>query len=479
VEVEYLDGDPQRYLMSIGFAFGEAAGRILSDNPESVLCRVTGDEGEGVLYDVASSREFATAVTRLMTDRKKVAGDTGALRATATHRSALSPDLETLDVRSTDNREGHTSIMLGDQVVLKLYRRVETGVNPDLEIRRFLTEQTTLENLPAVLGWLEYQGSEDDATTLGIVESYVPHEGQAWDQATAALGRLFETVLADDELNRPDLPPGSLSSLARRVPPPEVAGLFGADLQAAETLAQRTVELHLALASEENDAEFRPGRFTTLAQRSLYQSLRGEIRQDLARARRALEWLPDETRGVVERVAGREQEILDRLRKLVSTRLDGKRIRLHGDYRLEEILASGNDYIFFDFAGDTTRPMSERRLKQSPLKDVADLLRSLHYAALAGLYEQVEMGAIPPDRFPDLEPWATLWYRWVSASFLRTYLHGMSDSGLLPSDEQATAVLLEAFMMEKAARELVWEVHNRPTWASIPAQGLLAALDDS
>jgi maltose alpha-D-glucosyltransferase/alpha-amylase len=478
VEIDYLDGDPQRYLMSIGFAFGEAAAEVLVQHPASIICRVEGDEGEGVAYDMASSKEFAPAMARLMAERKKLAGATGNLRASVTHRSVLPGDLDHLDVRSTDNREGHTSIMLGDQAVLKLYRRVEAGINPDLEIRKFLTERTSFENLPEVLGWLEYQGSGEGATTLGIVQSYVPHEGEAWDQATASLGRLFEVVLSEEQKTAPEVPAGSLIGQARRLPPRAVAELIGDDLESAEKLGRRTAELHLALASDDVDGDFRPGRFTTLAQRSLYQSLRGEIRQALAGARKSLEWLPDEARSEVEQVVNREQDILERLGGLLSLKLDGKRIRTHGDYRLEEILASGNDYIFFDFAGDTTRPMSERRLRQSPLKDVADLLRSFHYAALVGLSEQIESGAIPVERIPELEPWTIAWYRWVAAAFLRTYLQETAGSGLLPTEDAATVALLEAFMMEKASRELLWEVHNRPAWSRIPARGLLAALDE-
>ena len=120
--------------------------------------------------------------------------------------------------------------------------------------------------------------------------------------------------------------------------------------------------------------------------------------------------------------------------------------------------------------------MSERRLKQSPLKDVADLIRSFHYAALASLYDQVEMGTIPAERLAELEPWAFVWYRWVSAAFLRTYLQGMAGTGLLPSEDTTIMVLLEGFMFEKAARELKWEVLNRPSWARIPARGILEAL---
>ena len=478
IGLDYLDGDPQQYLMSIGFAFGDQATEIWDQRPESILCRVEGDAGAGVVYDAASSGEFASALGRLMGDRKKLPGDTGVLKAASTNRSSMPTTLDETEVRSTDNREGHTSIVFGDQLVLKLFRRIEPGINPDLEIRRFLTGKTSFQNLPSVLGWLEYQSTGESATTLGIIQSYVPHEGEAWDQATSSLGRLFETVLSDDQLSTPDLPTGNLIALARRLPPPALAELIEEDMQSAETLGGRTAELHRALASDDDDVDFRPEPFTTLAQRSLYQSLRGEVRQAFAKARTACDWLPEEARVAVEQIADREEELINRLRQMVSIKIDAKRIRIHGDYRLEEVLASGNDYMFFDFAGDTTRPMSERRLKQSPLKDVADLLRSYHYAALASLADQVEIGAIPAERLADLEPWATAWYRWVSAAFLRTYLQGMAGSGLLPSDEITAAILLEAFMFEKAARELTWEVHNRPSWARIPALGILEALGD-
>ncbi len=478
VEIEYLDGDPQRYLLPLGFAFGERATEIWAQRPESILCRVEGDAGGGIVYDTASSEEFAPGLARLMGDRKKVPGELGGLRASSTHGSAMPDGLDRLDVRSVDDRQGHTSIMLGDQLVLKLLRRIEAGINPDLEIRRFLTEKTPFGNLPAVRGWLEYQSPGGEATTLGIIQSYVPHEGEAWDGVTGSLSRLFETVLADNRLPQPEVPPGSLVALTRRMPPSALFELISEDVQSAETLGTRTAELHRALASNDDDIDFRPEPFTTLAQRSLYQSLRGEVRQAFARTRQALAWLPEETRSVVEQTVSREGELIERLRGLISIKIDARRIRLQGDFRLEEILGSGNDFVFFDFAGDTTRPMSERRLKQSPLRDVAELIRSYHYAALAGLEEQLETGTATTERLADLEPWATAWYRWVSAAFLRTYLQGTAGTGLIPSDETTTRALLDAFMLEKAARELAWEVHNRPGWARIPAQGILDALGD-
>ena len=214
IEIDYLDGDPQRYLMTIAFAFGEPAAEIWDQRPETILCQVEGDAGGGVVYDAASSNEFANALIALMGDRKKVPGAAGVMRAATTRRPAIPDGLDQIEIRSTDNREGHTSIVFGDQFVLKLFRRIEPGVNPDLEIRRFLSSQTAFENLPVVLGWLEYQAGGEGATTLGIVQSYVPHEGEAWDRATGSLGRLFETVLADDQLPEPELPPGALTALA-------------------------------------------------------------------------------------------------------------------------------------------------------------------------------------------------------------------------------------------------------------------------
>ncbi len=219
VEIEYLDGDPQRYLLSIGFAFGDEAAKIWDQRPESIICRVEGDAGSGVVHDAALSSDFAGALIRLMGDRKKLPGVAGVLKATLTRRPTGPATFDQADVRSTDNREGHTSIVFGDQFVLKLSRRIEQGINPDLEIRRFLTGKTDFASLPAVLGWFEYQAGGEGATTLGILQSYVPHEGEAWDRATGSLGRLFETVLAEDQLPQPDVPAGNLVALARRLIP--------------------------------------------------------------------------------------------------------------------------------------------------------------------------------------------------------------------------------------------------------------------
>ncbi len=479
VEIEFLDGEPQRYLMPIGFAFGESAGEIWDLRKESILCRVDGDAGGGVAYDATAAPEFATALIGLMGDRRKTSGEAGTLRTASARRAPVPPGLGQSELRSTDNREGHTSIVFGDQLVLKLLRRIEAGVNPDLEIRRFLTEKTSFENLPAVLAWLEYRGGDRGAATLAILQSYVPHQGDAWDRMTRSLGRLFETVLSEEQLPEPELPEGPFIARARRRPPPTLAELIEEDLQAAEVLGQRTGELHRALASDDEDVDFRAEPLTPLSQRSLYQSLRGEVRQAFAEARAACAWLPEEACADVGRMTGHEEELIERLRQLTAAKIDGKRIRLHGDYHLGEVLAAGNDFFFFDFAGDTTRPMSERRLKQSPLKDVADLLRSFHYAALATLYEQVELGTLPAERLPDLEPWATSWYRWVSVAFMHTYLQQMAGTGLLPSDPNNAATLLEVFMVAKSARELTWEIHNRPAWAGIPAKGMLEVLGES
>ena len=158
VEIDYLDGDPQQYLVSVGFAFGEQAAAIWDQRPDSILCRVEGDAGSGVVHDAAPSPEFAGALIGLMGDRKPLSGAAGVMRAASTRRPTMPASFDQTEVRSTDNREGHTSIVFGDQFVLKLFRRIEPGINPDLEIRRFLTEQDRLREPAGGLGLVGIPG---------------------------------------------------------------------------------------------------------------------------------------------------------------------------------------------------------------------------------------------------------------------------------------------------------------------------------
>jgi maltose alpha-D-glucosyltransferase / alpha-amylase len=220
----------------------------------------------------------------------------------------------------------------------------------------------------------------------------------------------------------------------------------------------------VALAASEDGADFEPEAFTALQQRAHYQSLRNLIRQVLAAARRAGDGVAE-----LEWIAPGDGPALAHVRKLMDGLLHGRRIRAHGDYHLGQVLWTGRDVVIIDFEGEPARPLAQRRLKRSPAYDVAGMLRSFHYAAYAALFR--ESGRVAAVGGPP-EAWARLWRAWVSAAFLKAYRAGVAPAGIMPTDDDELARLIDLHLLEKAVYELGYELDNRPEWVVIPAHGL-------
>jgi maltose alpha-D-glucosyltransferase/alpha-amylase len=220
-----------------------------------------------------------------------------------------------------------------------------------------------------------------------------------------------------------------------------------------------------------------PEPFTPSYLRSLYQSMRNLATQNLRILRKQLKLLPSDVALVANHVLARESEIVSQYRQLLERRMRATRIRIHGDFHLGQVLWTGKDFVFLDFEGEPLVTLSERRIKRSPLMDVAGMLRSFHYAAYAGLYQQVERGSLPPESLSAFEPWALFWNRAVGASYLRAYLQALGDSDILPQPDADVRVLLQVYLLNKAFYELGYESNNRPSWVRIPLQGILQLMD--
>jgi len=231
--------------------------------------------------------------------------------------------------------------------------------------------------------------------------------------------------------------------------------------------------MHLALAADRRDEAFRPEPFSTLYQRSLFQALRSHATRMLALLRRRARELPEDLQDAAARILQHEPAIIARLRAVVGTKMDAVRIRCHGDYHLGQVLWTGRDFVIIDFEGEPARPVSERRIKRAPLRDVAGMLRSFDYAAKTGLRRRAEHNGLLEEPSPEFEGWARFWERWSASRFLRGYLETAAPGDLLPPDPEEVAVLLDLFLLQKALYELGYELNNRPEWVWIPMQGLL------
>ncbi|HWO94162.1 MAG TPA: putative maltokinase, partial [Dehalococcoidia bacterium] len=480
LSVEYREGEPETYMLPLGLARGERSEALMQEAPQAIVARIESrtDGGTGILFDASLDEEFGETLLSAIARGRSFEG-TGKLTASPTPalrriRSRADGPLCPTVLRA---EQSNTSIVYGDKLILKLFRRPERGINPDLELGRFITERTKMRHVPQVAGYIEYRAGRSEPMTLAILQAYVPNEGDAWRYTIDELDRYFERVLALGTLPDERLLPRQPMALLAASPTPSAAeDAIGAYLESARLLGQRTAELHLALASSPEDKNLAPEPFTPFYQRSLFQSMRNLTAQMLSLLRRSIDRLPEAAREEGLRIAELEPVIIERFQRINQSRLNITRIRCHGDYHLGQVLYTGNDFVIIDFEGEPARPLSERRLKRSPLRDVAGMLRSFHYAAYTALLEAD--GAVRDEDRPMLESWARVWHTWVSATFLRAYLETAAGASFLPADSGDLVTLLDAFIMEKAVYELGYELNNRPEWVRLPLQGILQLLEE-
>jgi maltose alpha-D-glucosyltransferase/alpha-amylase len=375
--------------------------------------------------------------------------------------------------------QSNSSVRYGETFILKLFRRPCDGVNPELEIGRFLVEKARFPHVAPVAGALEYRVGRREPTTLATLHGRVPNEGDAWSYAIDSVDRYFDRVLAIGE--EAPVPCPDLLSLILEEPSPLVLDLFGGDLEWARLLGRRVSELHRALASGTEDPAFAPETFGPLYERSLYQSMRTLATRVLQLLRDRVGEIPEPGRAEAERLLELEPRVLDETRRILSVRpLTGRRIRCHGDLHLGQVLYTGNDFVFIDFEGEPRRSIGERRIKHPPLRDVAGMLRSIDYAAQHALHcAGLESAMVRPEDVPRLEPWACLWRQWVSSAFLRAYLRAAEGSILLPESPDEARLLLRSLVLEKAIYELGYELESRPDWVRIPLRGILELIESS
>jgi maltose alpha-D-glucosyltransferase/alpha-amylase len=474
--LEYVEGDPENYVLPLAFGTGEKALRLKNDHPQAILAelrpRADAETEAGLVFDAVYDEEFAANLLTAIARRRRWKAARGEIVASRTRAFPVrSRDALPLSATVLRGEQTNTSVVYGDQLILKLFRRPEEGINPDLEVGTFLTEKTALTHIPRVAGALEFRPPRGEPTALAILQNFVPNHGVAWDFTLDALARYFERMLGRlAETPEPPLPQEPPLALARAEWPNQAHEFIGSYIESAALLGERTAELHLALASRPDDPEFAPEPFSTLYQRSVYQSIRSQSILALQLLRKRLRDLPPDARKDAQGLLEREADLTRRFHQILNVKISAMRMRIHGDYHLGQLLFTGKDFVIIDFEGEPARPLSARRLKRSALVDVAGMLRSFDYAsktAIAGT-----RGALRPEDAGALEPWAAFWTRWVSAAFLKAYLRKAGDGNFVPGSDAQLSVLLDVYTLEKALYELGYELQARPDWVRVPLAGI-------
>ena len=485
LELTYENADPDAakdiYQLPLTISTGEEVENIRASAPGSIIATLATPSGPAILHDAVSREDFRQALLRLIESNIEIPAQKGVLQGDQSSVFAEVRGAGPLPARTGSAEQSNTSILYDAKLIMKLFRRLQPGENPDTEIGRFLTETAHFPRIAPFLGDIRLTPPESEPISIAMLQGLIENEGDGWQWTLDDLSRYYESAATCPTPQETGKLPTFVDASERQADDPafdlarEHAGLY---LDAAALLGRRTAEMHLALATPTDNSAFTAEPFTASNLEADATRIDAQIVRTLDALKRGMSQLTDDaTVDSAALILSRRIDLFSRANVITASSPSdcGQRIRIHGDYHLGQVLRSRGDYVILDFEGEPARPLSERRAKQSPLKDVAGMLRSFSYAAYAGLNAFAQRR--PPNNESDarnLEAWARLWQNTVSSEFLRAYRHSIQEnSQLIPQPAQAQH-LLDAYLLEKALYELLYELNNRPAWVRIPLAGILA-----
>jgi maltose alpha-D-glucosyltransferase/alpha-amylase len=471
VRLEYMTGPGETYVLPLICTQEPTAGSAAAGL--KVHSSALGTDLH--LRNALTDDEFLHSLLEMIEQKAVFRGFEGEIRAarTGTFNVLCGASAGVLQPKPIKAEQSNSSIIYGDRVILKFFRRAEEGDNPDLEIGRFLTERKDFPHIPAVAGWIDYKGKDDREMCLGILQAFVPNVGDAWQFTLKALSSYWKEAGKYSEGSLSPVPQhdGPIAAYGQNLPTP-VLEYINPYLDAVQLLGRRTAELHLALASEPTDPVFSPEAYTAQFQRAFKETLHSLTERNLALLGAKLNELPPDLRDKAKDLTARRGEILQRCDSALVSPIQAMRTRIHGDYHLGQVLYTGSDFMIIDFEGEPARPISERRVKRSPLQDVAGMLRSFHYAAFYFQIAPLHEMTAPEMHNYDVRRWAESWYACVTDRFLSAYLGNVGGACFIPPNRKELSALLQLHLLEKAVYELGYELNNRPAWIAIPLAGI-------
>lgn len=466
VEVHYVQRLPELYFLPLSFAPADTVIERVEYHAQSVVCRAEIQDEVGFVMDSSYDKQFRDFLLTNMDKRARIKFDDGVLEFNSSVFNKIDIDGE-VDSKVLKADQSNTAIIYNEKYFFKFYRKLEREINPDLEIVRFLSENTSFGNSPKYTGSMEFVDPEGKVMVFGLLQEKVENQGDAWGMTTDSVGRFFERVITKAKKEKlPKLI--NKASIAFEEAPELIQEFIGRGFyERVVRLGQRTAEMHLALASDSSNPAFAPEYFTSNYQRSLYSSLRKLVRDRFNLLESSLTKLSPEIWELARKLLTMENEVLECFKEIYEVRINAIKTRIHGDYHLGQVLFTGKDFVIIDFEGEPGFSFSERRLKKNPLKDVAGMMRSFQYAA----FGKILLNENYRDRDMEfLENWAEQWQHYVSRFYFGAYLERMGLGKEL-SDENE--ILIRTFLLEKAIYELGYELNGRPDWVIIPLRGIL------
>ena len=454
--VQGTSDETQTYFLPLTLAWEDVDEALVNALGSFTIAKARQQAQVGVLADAFGDETFVRALVAAVGEGVQIKSARGSLhfKPTSAFAQVVGPDLTALPATMPNAQSSNTIVSLGDRVFIKGYRRLQPGVNPEVEIGRYLTDVVQFAHCVPVAGSVEYLAEDGRTATLALVQKYVYNQGSGWDYTLNYLDRFFEDI-------------------SREATTATGADVHGGYTALARTLGMRTAELHAAFARRTGDPAFDPVPHGAADVAAWTERVREEAIRALDRLERRRDALPEFARADADRLLAQRDRLLARIAGHANDRSEGSKTRLHGDYHLGQVLLAQNDFVIIDFEGEPSRTMEERAQKHSPLKDVAGMLRSFDYAMHSALFKYI---AERPDAREAVEPAGRQWQAQAAGAFLDGY-DEVARGSRLGSARAEMKGLLELFVLEKAVYELKYEVDNRPDWVRIPLTGLLGTLE--
>ncbi|MBD0851830.1 maltokinase N-terminal cap-like domain-containing protein [Maribacter arenosus] len=466
LEVNFEEAFYQHYFLPIAFVSDESFAEKERILPLDIK------EQEGFIIDALNLEAFRKLVfERIMT---AVPNDTTKVRY---HKSHTFGATEYRSSKFMGLEQSNTSIIINDAYVMKFFRRIYSDTNPDYEMSRFLSENKGYKNTPSYQGSINVIDADNVNITIALMQELVPNQGDAWDYMLKELKTVFRN-LEVKHIRIDQLPETQIfSSLGINDVPPRIIDWAGLNIfLKIQTLARRTAEMHIALGSEFSDTAFTPTHFNGDYEVWLKNRLLYQFQNRLNIVENNMHRLEGLSLSLAKEFIDRKNKIRQRFVNFDWTKLKGERIRIHGDYHLGQVLVQGDDFYLLDFEGEPESTIRDRKVKQPPLKDVAGMFRSFHYAIYATIFND---GENYPQSQEELFKAGEVLYRYFIGLFLGSYVGLMQENNLNIGYIQERIFILKYCMLEKAVYELGYEMNSRPLWAVIPLEGIMGIINEN
>lgn len=473
LEVNYESGLPNLYQLGLTFSSRSDLYRSGTPIPQGIIAQTHLDGVSGFLYDGLLDADLQTQLLDRLAANKKVKSNKGQVTFFSNKQlGKYIKNTEEIKPRNLLSRHhNNTSVLYNNDYYLKIYRKLDRAVNPDLEITRFLSEQKKFEHIPSLIGGIELN-LNNHSIILGMMQQAVENQSDTWIYLLDDLKRYYENIQSQAGSPEPNPKKGSLTDPIsyQDIPDEEMKMLLDpVTAERVRLLGKRVAKMHLNLISEDGNADFSPEEFSLHYQRSLFSSFQSQVRKAFQSLNRHFKKIPETLQEQVNDIIAIKPEILITLKQIYKHKIDIVKIRTHGDLHLGQVLFTGRDFVFVDFEGDPGLRYSERRLKRSPLEDVAAMIRSFHYVAYEGLLNN---NTLRQEEKAAMRAWAENWYHYMSQIFLEAYLRRGAGGAFIPKQKEDLERILDAFLLERTMIEL--EAELRPPYRRliVPLSGI-------